>query len=342
MVFSFDNIYIYIAVAVPLFAIAGLGYWKQNLILYCNHTPPGSRGSYVYLPSRYNLLFEDVWMRTKDGVRIHAWLIRGPKKSKQLHQYRQSLRNKDSGSGGSLSSNSSVSSTGSAASSSSSSSSSSASIQEQMESFNTPTMIFFHGNAGNISHRLLNVSEMYRAGLECNVFLVEYRGYGLSEGEPTEEGLMLDAECALEYIRSRSDINTQKLFLFGRSLGGAVSIRLFQQYSHLLRGMIVENTFLSIPKMIDFLFPALRYVKFLSCNKWPSEEHIQHIAKDAPILFLAGGADEIVPHEHMQELYRLCSSKLKDMVVFPKGKHNETWLQPNYHEAIISFIEKYK
>lgn len=63
----FDNIYFYIA-AIPL-VLVGLGYWKQNLLLYCNHTPKGSIGSYVYLPSRYNLLFEDIWLRTKDGVR---------------------------------------------------------------------------------------------------------------------------------------------------------------------------------------------------------------------------------------------------------------------------------
>lgn len=183
---------------------------------------------------------------------------------------------------------------------------------------------------------------MYRAGLQCNVLMVEYRGYGRSEGTPSEQGLMYDAECAVEYIRSRSDINTQKVFLFGRSLGGAVCIHLFQKYGHMLRGMIVENTFLSIPKMIDVLFPALRYVKFLSRNKWPSEERIQRIGKRAPVLFLAGGADELVPHQHMQELYRLCPSKLKELVVFPHGKHNETWLQPGYNEALIDFINQYQ
>ena len=84
-------------------------------------------------------------------------------------------------------------------------------------------MIFFHGNAGNIGTRLPNIEVMVKV-MKCNVLIVAYRGYSNSEGTPSEEGLKLDAEAALEWAQSRKDIN--QIFIFGRSLGGAVAIQL--------------------------------------------------------------------------------------------------------------------
>jgi len=86
---------------------------------------------------------------------------------------------------------------------------------------NTPTIIYFHGNAGNISHRLHTVKDLYKH-VKCNILLVSYRGYGQSEGSPSEHGLICDAEAALNFIYERKDINHDKVFVFGRSLGGAV------------------------------------------------------------------------------------------------------------------------
>lgn len=81
-----------------------------------------------------------------------------------------------------------------------------------------PTIVFFHGNAGNIGHRLSNASGLFHT-LKCNLLLLEYRGYGLSEGVPSEEGLYMDARSAVDYITTRSDINKSEIVIFGRSLG---------------------------------------------------------------------------------------------------------------------------
>ena len=87
-----------------------------------------------------------------------------------------------------------------------------------------------------------------------------YRGYGDSEGTPSEEGLKLDAEATLEYALSRGDINKDKIIIFGISLGGAVAIQLCMGNSK-VQGMIVENTFTSIADMVDHLMPLVSRFK---------------------------------------------------------------------------------
>lgn len=82
----------------------------------------------------------------------------------------------------------------------------------------SPTIVFFHGNAGNMGHRLQNCAGLYH-NLHCNILLVEYRGYGLSEGTPSEEGVYLDAKASLDYLFTRNDINHSEIVVFGRSLG---------------------------------------------------------------------------------------------------------------------------
>ncbi|KAJ8322008.1 hypothetical protein KUTeg_000479, partial [Tegillarca granosa] len=120
---------------------------------------------------------------------------------------------------------------------------------------NAPTVIYFHGNAGNIGHRLTNAHGLYTScGL--NILLVEYRGYGKSEGSPYESGLYLDAETALDFILRRNDVDQRNIFIFGRSLGGAVAIHLASQsyYAKFIAGVIVENTFTSstFKKLVKF------------------------------------------------------------------------------------------
>ena len=99
---------------------------------------------------------------------------------------------------------------------------------------NCPTIIYFHANAGNMGLRMDIIQLFYRA-LSANIFIISYRGYGNSTGTPDEDGLILDAEAAMEYITQRDDINQSKLFAFGQSLGGAVTISLISgKYGHLV------------------------------------------------------------------------------------------------------------
>ena len=96
-------------------------------------------------------------------------------------------------------------------------------VKQVTESLTTssPTILYFHGNAGNIGHRLMNVKGLVQM-LGCNVCLLEYRGYGHSDGSPHEEGLYLDAQAALEYLIGRPDVDQRKIIVFGRSLGNNV------------------------------------------------------------------------------------------------------------------------
>ena len=89
-----------------------------------------------------------------------------------------------------------------------------------------PTVLHFHGNACNISHMLYDALGMFQK-VKVNILLVDYRGYGLSEGSPSQAGLVMDAEAALDYMLHRRDVcDPDKIFLFGRSLGGAVAVEL--------------------------------------------------------------------------------------------------------------------
>jgi len=111
-----------------------------------------------------------------------------------------------------------------------------------------PTLIYFHGNAGNIGFRLLNASDFYTQ-LQCNILMVEYRGYGNSEGGPSEAGLKLDAEASLDFLLKHKEINKNKIVIFGRSLGGAVALSMVGLQDK-ISGFIVENTFTCIYDMV--------------------------------------------------------------------------------------------
>ena len=124
------------------------------------------------------------------------------------------------------------------------------------------TLIFFHGNAGNIGSRLPNIEILVKL-LKTNVLILSYRGYGDSEGSPSEEGLKLDAEATLEHALNDEDIDNDRIFIFGRSLGAAVGAELASKKSNHLKGVILENGFTSIGDMVDHLMPLVAKFKFL-------------------------------------------------------------------------------
>jgi alpha-beta hydrolase superfamily lysophospholipase len=113
------------------------------------------------------------------------------------------------------------------------------------------TVLMFHGNAGNIGHRV-PIARILMQRMGCNVFMLEYRGYGLSTGSPDETGLMIDAQTGFDYLRKRAETRDNDLVIFGQSLGGAVSIQLVakNQNDPRLIGLVLENTFLSMRKLI--------------------------------------------------------------------------------------------
>ena len=206
-----------------------------------------------------------------------------------------------------------------------------------------PTIVFFHGNAGNIGLRLPNAIQMMQ-NLNVNVMMVEYRGYGDSDTvKPNEAGLKLDGQAALRFIAKHPKIDPSKIFVFGRSLGGSVAFHLAQyaqQNNIPLAGVVVENTFLSISSMVDHLMPYIAPFKPLVLRlDWNSEKIVPRL--EMPVLYIGGAQDQLVPHSHMLKLYKTTTrSRLVRLHVVPDGTHNETWVQggQDYWDAFARFL----
>lgn len=156
-------------------------------------------------------------------------------------------------------------------------------------------VLHFHGNAGNISHRLAEASALAGAGFD--VLLFDYRGYGRSTGRPHEAGLYHDARAARAAVAARAGIDPSRLFYMGESLGGAVALQLALE--HPPRGLVLQSTFTSLRDMARLhyaLIPA-----FLVPDAYPS---LRRIAKlRSPVLIVHGEVDEIVPFVHGQALF---------------------------------------
>ena len=201
------------------------------------------------------------------------------------------------------------------------------------------TVLMFHGNAGNVGHRL-PIGKVLSESLGCNVLMLEYRGYGLSTGTPGESGLAIDAQTGLDYIRNQDELRDTKMVIYGQSLGGAVAIRLVAENQNKgdIAGVILENTFTSIRKLIPTAFPPAKYIARLCHQLWPSEETMLGITADIPMLFLSGLKDEIVPAHMMKALHDMCKVDHKVWKTFPNGHHNDTVAEPGYFDAIWAFL----
>ncbi|KAH6978509.1 Alpha/Beta hydrolase protein [Fusarium venenatum] len=200
------------------------------------------------------------------------------------------------------------------------------------------TILMFHGNAGNIGHRL-PIARMIINYIGCNVFMLEYRGYGSSTGQPDESGLNIDAQTGLNYLRQRAETRDHKLMVYGQSLGGAVAIKLVSKNQEAgdIAGLILENTFLSIRKLIPSVVPPAKYLTLLCHQVWPSESVLPNITK-VPTLFISGLQDEIVPPKHMKQLYEISAAPTKRWKPLPAGDHNSSVLEEGYFEAMSDFI----
>jgi len=210
-----------------------------------------------------------------------------------------------------------------------------------------PTIIFFHGNAGNIGFCLPNAKSLY-VSTGCNILLVEYRGYGNSSGSPSEKGLKLDAQAALDFVQDRSDIDHKKIFIFGRSLGGAVSLDLALKNQDQVCGVIVENTFLSIDEMVLIMLPRFGvnrfhtlfriFLRFYLTSHWNNSAIVGRLR--VPTLFISGLSDELVPPSHMRQLHDCAVSCKRAFLGIEGGEHNDTYYHggQHYYDEICKFV----
>jgi hypothetical protein len=210
---------------------------------------------------------------------------------------------------------------------------------------NVPTLLFFHGNAGNIGYRLPLLKELYNKG-NVNIFAVDYRGYGFSSGMPSEDGLKVDAHTALDWLVRRPDVDNKKIVVFGKSLGGAVAVSLAVDRPHDVKGVILENTYTNIVNLSQDLFPLIKPIScglpYLLHNKWDTVGIISNI--DVPIQFISGKQDRVIKPWHMKELCKAAMAK-NSHVSFAslQGGHNDVPLKsgPVYQETINTFLNQF-
>ena len=180
---------------------------------------------------------------------------------------------------------------------------------------NAWTVVVFNGNAGNRAHRTPLAEAL--AGRGFAVLLVDYRGYGGNPGRPTESGLAADAQAAVAYLRSRSDVDPDRLAYFGESLGAAVALSLARHQAP--AALVLRSPFTSLPDIGSTHFPFLP-TSLLLWDRYPNLETIGGI--DVPLLVIAGSADRIVPLEQSRELFA-ASPGPKRMVVIEGADHND-------------------
>lgn len=195
------------------------------------------------------------------------------------------------------------------------------------------TLFWFHGNAGNISHRLDNIRKIHdRLGI--GVFIFDYRGYGRSDGIPAEAGFYRDARAARETLIRDLDIPADRIVYFGRSLGAAVALDLALSYPP--PALILESPFLSVTAMANRTLPGSGYLFKTSFDSLAKVGHLK-----SRLLILHGDADEIVPHEHGRRLYNEAPEP-KTFYTIPGAHHNDTYLVGgnDYWRAWKEFLDR--
>lgn len=193
------------------------------------------------------------------------------------------------------------------------------------------TILFFHGNAGNISHRLDSIAIFYRLGF--SVFIFDYRGYGKSDGTPSEKGIYLDAEAAWKYLTQQEQ--SEKIVLFGRSLGGAVAAWLAERYSP--AGCILESVFTSAPDLAAELLPLFP-ARLLCRSKYDALGAIQKLK--CPVLIVHSPNDDIIPFAHGQRLYEAANEPKSFLKI--SGDHNTGFITSGkaYTDGLFAFLSQ--
>ncbi len=231
-------------------------------------------------PGDIGLDYEDAWVESGDGYRLHGWFIPGPKEDARA------------------------------------------------------TALFLHGNAGNISHRLEMLKIVHQLGLNC--FILDYRGYGQSEGSPSEQGLYADAEAAWNWLVQEKGQSSRDIICWGRSLGGAVAAYVARDKNP--GALIIESSFTSLPELGQKLYPFLP-VKMVSRVSFSTAKYVKHVS--CPVLIVHSPEDEIVPFALGQRLYHAAKEPKEFLQIL--GGHNEGFLVSGetYVRGVRDFLQRF-
>ncbi len=261
---------IILLIVLLVLAVLALGTLEQRSLYFPDK-------NLIATPVAYRFAFEDVQLKTSDGVSIHGWWLPGKGKP-------------------------------------------------------TKTFLFFHGNAGNISHRLDKLQKLHNLGV--NVFIVDYRGYGQSAGKPSEKGTYRDGEAAYRYLAEERKVPEAQILFYGESLGCAIAIELAQR--HPAVGLILESPFTSTIAMGKLVFPWLP-VKWMVRYRYDNLSKIPKI--HLPLLILHSRQDEVVPFSMAQELFAAAPGPKSFYEL--QGGHNDGYdtTGSGYEQAIQRFLK---
>lgn len=195
-------------------------------------------------------------------------------------------------------------------------------------------LLFMHGNAGNITHRLDSIALFNQ--LKLSVFIFDYRGYGASEGRPSELGTYRDAEAAWRHLVEDRKLPAGRIVLFGRSLGAAVAAQLATRTRP--AALIVESAFTSVPDI------AARYYWYLPVRifarfDYGTKSYIKKIS--CPLLVVHSPDDEIIPFAHGEAIFAAAAEPKSFLRL--RGSHNEGFISTGaaYTDGLRAFLDKH-
>jgi len=187
------------------------------------------------------------------------------------------------------------------------------------------TIIFFHGNAGNLFNRVYKLNELNK--LDVNILIISWRGFSGNSGEPTEKNLYIDAKLSVKWLNDLG-VSNDKIILYGESLGTGVAVELGQ--NNTFNSVILESPFTSIAKAAKIYYPYLP-INLLLKDRYDSIDKINKITK--PVLIMHGMKDNIVPHKMGVELFQKANEP-KDYY-FPKNDDH----MMNFNKELINTIK---
>ena len=196
------------------------------------------------------------------------------------------------------------------------------------------TLLLLHGNAGNIGGRLRRLADLHRR-LGMNVFIFDYRGYGLSEGRASEKGTYLDAEAALDYLGTRGDVDQGRVALFGHSLGTAIAVETAVRRE--VYAVLLEAPFTSVRAMAAHSYPFVPGVGWIVRTKYDSLSKIEGIG--TPLMVVHGDRDDTIPILMGREIYE-AAAEPKRFLAVAGADHDDADVVGGeaYYEAIATFL----
>ena len=193
---------------------------------------------------------------------------------------------------------------------------------------NQPTLLYLHGNAGNIGDRMSLAQQLMERGF--GLLLLEYRGYGGNKGRPTEQGLYADGRAGVRFLHQQG-LKPSLLVLYGESLGTGVATKLAVEYKFC--AVILQSGFTSMRDMARYYYPWIGLLK-----PWDRFDSIARIdAINAPLLIVHGTQDDVVPYSQGLQLFNQAREP-KKMESFEFEGHNNIWNAPGFSEKVSNFI----